>query len=186
MRQLLLISVIFLTLSACSGLLPKVKEVTYSPWNSFDEAKLAFDQIVINKTNKEELKKLGFDPFTTPNINILTYLDIAGTMPSLKEEEWDKGLLKCVKAAFKCSGYDIEPKYLKRQRYGNFWLDLLNFRRKTKVTGWKFKALVVIVDDIVVYKLWGGNPSVKQDRDETNPLGPLQDSGGGLIDRLGL
>ena len=184
MKQLLLIPIIVFTLSACGGLLPKVKEVSYSPWKSFEEAKMAYDQIVINHTTREELRQLGYDPFTTPNINILTYLDIAGAMPSINEEEWDEGLLKCVKAASKCTGYDIEPKYVKSQRYGNFWLDLFNFRRKTKETGWKFKALVVLVDDTVVYKLWGGNPSVSKDTDKTNPLGPLQDSGGALIDTL--
>ena len=36
---------------------------------------------------------------------------------------------------------------------GNFWLDLLNFKRGTMETGWQFKALVVVVYETVVYKL---------------------------------
>ena len=60
----------------------------------------------------------------------------------------------------------------------HFWLDLLNFRRKTRETGWKFKALFVIVDDVVVDKLWSGDPYIVQERDTRNPLGPFQDFGG--------
>lgn len=182
--RLSLISLTVLTLSACNALLPTVKEVTSSPWQSFEEAKAAYDQIVIDKTTAEDLKKLGFDPFTTPNIKILTYLDITAALPSLKKEDMDEGLLKCIEAKDKCRAYDFEPAFIRSKRYGNFWLDLLNFRRKTKETGWKFRALIVLANGTVVYKLWGGSPSVSQDRDATNPLGPLQDSGGALFDGL--
>ena len=56
-------------------------------------------------------------------------------------------------------------------------LDLFNFRRKSTESGWRFEALIVIIDDIVVYKLWGGNPMIDQDKETKNPLGPLQNSG---------
>lgn len=181
MKNALLMLIVVFVLNACSSLLPSAKTVTYSPWESFDDAKVAFDKIVLNRTTITELKSLGFDAFTTPNIRIMSYLDIAGTMLIVKEEEIDEGLLKCFRAKTGCIAYGFEPKYIKSRRYGNFWLDLLNFRRRTMETGWQFKALVVVVDDTVVYKLWGGNPALYEETEVLNPLGPLQDSGSGII-----
>lgn len=184
MKKTFLMLIVAFVLSACSSLLPSVKTVTYSPWESFDDAKVAFDKIVLNKTTITELKGLGFDAFTTPNIKIMSYLDIAGNMLVVTEEEIDEGLLKCIRAKTGCLAYDFEPKSIKSKRYGNFWLDLLNFKRKTMETGWQFNALVVLVNDTVVYKLWGGNPAFYGKTEATNPLGPLQDSGSGIINRM--
>lgn len=187
MKKIFLVPIVVFVaflLSACSALLPSIKAVTHPPWPSFDHAKAAYDNITVNKTNTTELRRLGFDAFSTPNIKILTYLDIAGTMPALKEEEMDAGLMTCMKAKIRCLGYEFQPKSIKSKRYGNFWLDLFNFRRKTKDTGWQFKALVVVVDDIVVYKLWGGTPEFYEEKESVNPLGPLQESGGAILNRF--
>lgn len=184
MKKAFFIFVALFALAACSSLLPKVKTVVHSPWESFDDAKAAFDKISLNKTTVTELKDLGFDPFTTPNIKILNYLDIAGTMPAVKEEEMDEGLRNCIKAKTSCLAYEFQPKSIRTKRYGNFWLDLFNFKRKTRETGWQFKALVVVINDVVVYKLWGGNRELYGETEATNPLGPLQDSGSAVINRI--
>lgn len=63
------------------------------------------------------------------------------------------------------------------ERFGNFWLDIFNFRRKSKGTGWRFKAVFLVIDDIVVDKFWNGDPKIVMDTDARNPLGPLQDAG---------
>jgi len=42
----------------------------------FKEAKAAYERITPLETTHKEIHELGFDPFTTPNIRILTYLDI--------------------------------------------------------------------------------------------------------------
>jgi hypothetical protein len=39
-----------------------------------------------------------------------------------------------------------------------------------------------MVNDVVVYKLWGGNPLVDENRETKNPLGPLQSPEGVLIE----
>lgn len=63
---------------------------------------------------------------------------------------------------------------LHRQRVGSFWLDSLNFRRETVTTGWRVQALLVFVDDALVYQLVGGQPTILERELRRNPLGPLQ------------
>ena len=67
------------------------------------------------------------------------------------------------------------------ERVGSFFLDFLNFRRTTEITGWRFNAVVVLKDDVVVYKLWGGRPMIKELNESRNPLGPLQGGGEKLL-----
>jgi hypothetical protein len=49
------------------------------------------------------------------------------------------------------------------------------------VTGWRFNALILFVDDLVVYRSWGGQPAVNEVEVTSNPLGPLQDVGPSLL-----
>ena len=53
--------------------------------------------------------------------------------------------------------------------------DFTNFSRRSETTGWRFNALVLLVNDVVVYRAWGGQPRVMEVEISTNPLGPLQD-----------
>ena len=136
--------------------------------------------IVPSKTTAQEMKTLGFDPFTTPNIKILTYVDIINRfMPnsSIRIEDLEEGIQHCIRAKSSCTAYEFDPQVIHSRRYGNVFLDLFNFRRKTKESGWRFHALIVLIEDTVVYKLWGGNPIIEQSRDTKNPLGPLQNTG---------
>lgn len=164
--------------SGCMSLLPQSRQITRSPWKTFEEAKTSFDGIIPHKTTVEELKKAGFDPYSTPNIRILTYLDIVQRFmanPSIKKEDLDEGIQTCLEFKLACMAYEAAPQSINSKRYGNFWLDILNFKRKSKATGWKFNAFIVMVDGTVVYKLWGGNPLVDEDTERRNPLGPLQE-----------
>ncbi len=78
--------------------------------------------------------------------------------------------------------YDLQR--LRAKRVGKFWPDFLNFRRKTESTGWRFNALLVLVNDQVTYKLWSGTPRIEVYKEDRNPLGPLQGSGNQLISVL--
>ena len=62
--------------TGCRSLFPSESKTTRTPWQNFDEAQAAFDKITPHKTSIEELKSLGFDPSTTPNVKVLTYLDL--------------------------------------------------------------------------------------------------------------
>jgi hypothetical protein len=161
----------------CGALLPSVKQTTKSPWLNFEDAKKAFDKITSNQTTQEDLKQLGFDPFETPNVKLVTYLElIERFLPnqSIRLEDIDQGVRSCLQVREHCQGYEVSPKMLNSRRYGNAFLDLLNFRRKKVTTGWRFNALIVLKEGLVVHKVWGGEPKVSEFEDKKNPLGPLQ------------
>ncbi|MBE0626788.1 MAG: hypothetical protein IH606_18470 [Burkholderiales bacterium] len=170
--------------AACSALLPRGEAVTDSPWHSFEEAQQAFDQITLHKTTSADLKRLRVDPEITPNVIILNYSDVLRRFipnPSIDASSLDLGVQECLRAATRCRGYEVDHRVLKRQRYGNFFADILNFQRKTDVVGWRFNAVVLITDDLVVYKLTGGQPAIHDHEKSTNPLGPFQGAGEGLF-----
>lgn len=158
----------------CAGLLPRTRSVAESPWIQYSQAKEAFDAIVVGKSTMEDLKGLGFDIDSSPNIKVLNYLDIASTVVAIPQQELDPGLRSCLKARSDCRAYVFEPGRTYSKRMGNFWLDILNFRRKTHETGWRFKALIVFVNHHVEYKLSSGEPKLDQMQDQVNPLGPFQ------------
>jgi len=169
-------------LIGCGSLLPsaKVETKTYT-WETFDEAKTAFEEIIPEKTTKEDLQEIGYELGSTPNLTILNHLDIIRLFmvnPSIKKEDLAPGIQSCIDAKTNCSAYELNLKNISSNRYGNVLLDLFNFKRKTKETGWKFNALIVMVNGTVVYKHWGGTPIIDEYKEVKNPLGPVQDASG--------
>ena len=170
--------------SGCSSMLPSGKEVVKSPWNSFDEAQASFDQVFPDETTVEELSQLGFDPHKTPNIKILNYLDVRRLFkyePGY-DAHYHPGVVACIRAKEACQTYDIDIKDVHKKRVGNFWLDIFVIKREEHKTGWNFQALILIVDEQVVYKLSGGSPKLDEIKTKKNPLGPLQEIGPHLIE----
>ncbi len=176
------ITIIWL-LTGCSSLLPSGKTVKKSPWKTFDEAKLSFDQITLGETTTDELAQLGFDPHSTPNIAILSYLDVRKLFNYEMDRDtfYHEGVNRCIRARESCHAYDVEIEDIRKKRVGNFWLDLFVIKRQEQTTGWRFRALILLVDNQVVYKLWSGNPMLNETKAKKNPLGPLQEMGSSLL-----
>ena len=95
----------------------------------------------------------------------------------------DVGVRDCIAAKAICRGYELDQRSMRRQRDGNFVTDFLNFRRHTEITGWRFNGVLLLRDGVVVYKLSGGQPSIREQEENTNPLGPLQGIGESRIFR---
>lgn len=177
LRAVIIILMISLILSGCAALLPRSSSVTNSPWKTYKGVVDAYNGVVPHKSTVADIKKLGFDIYSTSNLKVLSYVDIAVATSSLKREGSGNGIESCLRVRDMCTGYVFEPQVAKSNRYGNFWLDTFNFRRKTKESGWRFKASFLIVDAVVVEKYWYGEPLINLDREVTNPLGPFQDIG---------
>ncbi len=178
---MLLICVLFV---GCSSWLPSAKRDTITTWSSYDEARTTFNTIVPYKTTVADLKQIGYDPFVTPNITLLTYIELLHRfLPnnSITKSDLDEGVQDCLAAKDACTAYELALKKSHEERFGNVLMDLFGFRRKTKVSGWEFNAFIILKGDLVVYKLSGGKPNIDELIDEKRPLGPLQDLGG---DRL--
>lgn len=162
-------------------MLPEYRSTVESPWETFEQAKESFDKISPYNTTTGELANLGFAPFVTPNVKILSYLDIIDRfMPnaSITKADIDKGILQCIEAKDTCQAYEIKLHKLRDERYGNVFLDLFRFKRKSHKYGWNFWALIVIRNEVVLYKIWGGQPKVDEYFYRKNPLGPLQEPAG--------
>jgi hypothetical protein len=173
-----------LALAGCSSLLPHSTQEVTTPWKSYSEAQATFDKIIPNNTTLSALKKLGYDPEQTTNISILNHADLIRRLVgtgSFDIDLIDDALHACLSSKSTCFAYELEQTFTDKKRIGNFWLDFLNFDKQTDINGWQFDAIVVLSNDLVVYKQWSGKPSTHQFERERNPLGPLQGWGPSLI-----
>jgi hypothetical protein len=172
-----------LLVSGCSSWLPRARNES-SQFKSFDEARLAIDALVPMKSDIKALTALGIDPVKQPNTTILTQADIVRRfVPSalLKREDLDPGVLACLEARDTCRGWELTATRILKARTGNFLADFTNFSRYSETTGWRFNAIILLVNDLVVFRAWGGQPNVNEREATTNPLGPLQEMGPAII-----
>jgi hypothetical protein len=178
--QFVILSFLLFMFMGCENLLPSSKVRVHSPWHDFDSVKEDYEKIIPGKTTLTELNKIRFSPYTVPNIRILNATDTINIFmqnPSMRLESLDPGIQKCLEAKARCTSYKIEPSNLDSKRIGNFWLDLFTFKRHTVATGWEFKGLIIIIDDVVVYKdPLGGRPSIHTEEIQNKPMGPFQDA----------
>ncbi|MBK7000071.1 MAG: hypothetical protein IPH35_08905 [Rhodoferax sp.] len=182
LRCLLLLAVSS-SLLGCNSLLPSARTQA-TPFQSFEEAKIAIKSLVPMQTSRDSLQKNGVDPASYPNTKLLSHADVVRLLiPStiLRREDLDKGILACLEASDECYGLSIELSQIDRKRDGNFLADFSNFERRTETQGWRFNALVLLVHEVVVYRSWGGQPWVNEIEVTTNPLGPFQNMGPGLL-----
>ena len=172
-----------LALAGCADLLPKARSEVSGQWNSYEQARAAIDRIVPYQTTSADLAALGIDPFRTGNVRLLTFSDIALRFPlggGLSVDSLERGLRECLRAGTRCQGLAIAVRQTDRDRVGNFWLDAFNFRRTVDVRGWSFNALILLVENRVVYVLQGGEPAIREQEVNRHPLGPLQGWGESL------
>lgn len=164
-------------LGGCADLLPKGRSEIGTPWQSFDDGKRVVESILPFTTRRADLAEMGLDPYKNPSMTLLNYSDILQRFAVgnvLRADELDPGIAACLKGGKRCTGYALAVRKVRTDRTGNFWLDSLRFDRRTETTGWSFNALILLVDDLVVYTLYGGQPNIREQEVSRNPLGPLQ------------
>lgn len=167
-------------LAGCATLLPAASSVTDSPFDSFEAAEAALLKVLPYQTTTPEMKALGFDFSTSPNVTLITYPDVVARLApngNVPLDALEPGIRDCILARTACQAYEIQITRQKRQREGSFWLDFLNFRRTTAVSGWRFEALIVVRDGVVLFRKFGGERQISRVEKQVNPLGPLQGAG---------
>ena len=80
----------------------------------------------------------------------------------------------CLALRERCEVWAFRLQRGRRHRIGNFFLDVLRFKRHHRREGWKFSAIFLLADDTVVYKTWRGTPQTLTERLDVRPLGRLQ------------
>lgn len=185
----LLYLALVLTTTGCKSLFSSTSTKSRTSWKSFDEAQSAYDKVVPHKTTVEELKGLGFDPHSTSNIRILTYLDLIQRFipnASITLNDLQPDVRACIESKDCCHAYEMDLELTDNKRYGNLALDVFGFNRKSKTSGWTFKALIIVKDDVVAYKIRSGEPNVDRLDQKTKPLGPLQELDNILLKALSI
>ena len=171
-----------LALAGCGGLLlPSQSEIGSSKFATFGSVHSAFDKIALRQTSIGEMSDLGFDADTTPNVAVLSYLDIVERfMPnsSMAFDKLDPAVQECIMARTDCNGYVFKIEHHSFQRTGSLFLDLFGFVHTTEETGWTAQVLVLVQNGRVTHKLLSGEPHVQIVRDDVQPLGPMQNLGG--------
>jgi len=163
---------------ASISLLPTKRSVTESRWTNYAQVQAAFDLIQTNRTTVTDLKKMGFDPSASPNLKILTYVDLIQRFmpnPGLRLEDLHPAVRGCIEAKERSRAFELVLKNDNKKRHGNLFLDILGFKRQTHQTGWEFDGLILMDDGTVVYKLSSGQPLISREDKEVRPLGPLQE-----------
>lgn len=176
--RLISLALLMLIAPGCSFLLPTSQDTARSKWHSFREAEAAFERIVPGRTSASELAPLGFDPVTNANVRILTYLEIIQRfMPnqSITKDDLDPAVRVFIQSREQGQAWEIQVNDTKAKRYGNAFLDVTGFVKKTHETGWQFKGLLLIHEGRVVYKLSSGQPNLDRYDKKVRPLGPLQE-----------
>jgi hypothetical protein len=177
--QVIIVASLASGLSACVSLLPESRS-NVSTFNSFEDAKNAVESLKPMQSTSETLKALGIEANTQPNVSLLTHADIVRRLAPgsvLTKLDLDPGIVVCIEAKDACRGLELLASRIAKVRNGNFFSDFLNFSRRTEISGWRFNALILMVNDVVVYRTWGGQPAIHETEVQSNPLGPLQDIG---------
>jgi len=168
---------------ACSSMLP-VSHSDASSFQSFEQARDAVVALVPMKTTRSMAENGAVDFAGHPNTKMLTHSDIVRMLvPAgvLKREDLDPGIIVCLEARDACTGLEITASKIAKTRTGNFFADLITYKQRTETKGWRFNALILYVDDLVVYRSWGGQPKVDELDVATRPLGPFQEMGPSLV-----
>ena len=97
---LLILTALVPLTTGCRSLFASGSNSVQSPWKDFAEAKTAFDQIMPGQTTTNELECQGFDPFSSPNVKILTYRGAEHTVEFLQPSERFLFLLVALQVRF--------------------------------------------------------------------------------------
>lgn len=182
--KMLALSCALLLSTGCISMLPMHTVKTQHTWQSYDEVQDVVDKIEAGQT-LDDLRDIGLDVNKTPNIESLTYLDIAKRfgLIGMRDETVTvpDGVKKLMDAAEKGRAYEMTVECTTHKREGSFWADFFQFRKKVHITGWKYTLLLIVVDDKVQYVLHKGNPNIDKYERHKNPLGPFQKINGYIL-----
>jgi len=186
MRYSVLSLLALFLLSGCTSLLPSERAEVSSAFRDYLDAETSFARATPGKTTRSELFSLGFDPLNGGNGRMLSFLDVRMlfVQPNVPIDYLPDSLVSCLQAKERCSGYAFEFNQTDSQRVGSFWADVFNFRKNRQVHGWNFRAVFVLVDDVLVHKISNGEPQIRRFEVQRNPLGPLQGAGEFFSDQL--
>jgi len=120
-----------------------------------------------------------------PNIQILDWLSVEKKFlhsQTIKKEDLPIGVRTFLDSTGEKIAFEISAGNTKSHGEGNFLLDVTNFKKNRRTTGWWFRGLILIANGKVVYKTEPpeGMAQIDRSQNKINPLGPLQNLGDDL------
>src|SRR6202012_5634923 len=155
-----------LVLVGCGGLglLPHQTDNQNTKFHSYKQVSTAYDHIMPGVTRISDLTDIGFDAWTTPNVEMLSYLGIIERFiprASIKYEALNPAVRSCIDARDHCTALVFRPERLHQERTGNWFLDVLGFERTTVSYGWSAEVVLLVQDGRVAYKGISGKPNIQ-------------------------
>ena len=178
MRERIVGGMLLLLLAGCGGVLPQESNVDSSRFQTYDQVLASYADVQQGKTRLKELPGLGLDTRSTPNIEVLSYTDIVNRFlpgESMTLKQAPPAVQRCIEAHYRCSAYVFRLQQSHQQRSGGVVPDLLGIEQDTVSDGWSAEVVLLLQDDLVVYKVISGHPHIQDRNDKTQPLGPFQD-----------
>jgi hypothetical protein len=180
MREQIVGGVFLLCLAGCGGVLPHETNVDSSKFQTYDQVTASYGGVHLGQTRLNELPALGLDTQTSPNIEVLSYTEIVNRFLPAKTvtlQQAPPGVRLCIEAQYRCSAYVFHLEHSRKQRSGSVVPDLLGIEQNTVNDGWSAEIVLLLEDDLVVYKVISGTPHTQDRHEKTRPLGPFQDLG---------
>jgi hypothetical protein len=168
-----------LALAGCGALLPRSTAEDVSPFQSYEAARDAFERLRPYHASLADLQALGFDVRSSTNVQQVPYPQWVGLLvhPNVAPERADIGIRDCLAAEQACQAYVFRFGKLEHERKGSFLPDFFNFRRVTRTHGWRFEGVVLVREELVLFRNHGGQPKIELIDHRSNPLGPFQGMG---------
>src|ERR1700722_2252999 len=116
--------------TGCQSMFSSKQTATMTQWTNWDEVTVAFNNITPNHTTIKDLRAMGFDPYVTPNIKIMPYVDIMPLFmpnPNIHMDDLPVSVLVYVEAKQDSLAYLVELENVKDKRHGNLFLDIFGF-----------------------------------------------------------
>lgn len=169
-------------LSGCARwVLPSESQSRATQFETYETAEAAYARVAPFQTTTADLRAMEIAPGKTPNLRVANYLEVMQRfMPqeTVRLKDLDPAVQACINARDACKGWILPLERMDKERVGDVSLDLLGIERETRSSGWRAEMVLLLTDDVVIYKLWSGTPNVIETARETKPLGPLQDLSG--------
>src|SRR5260370_2928033 len=123
--------------TGCRSMLPTDDTGTLNQWQKCDEGQASFDKIVPHQTTAEELFKMGWNPKTTANVKILTYLDLIQMFlpnASITMADLHPDVRACIESKDACKAYELTLDVSHSKRNGNVVLAVLAYKHNQSIT----------------------------------------------------
>ena len=174
---------------ATSLLMPSSDDQTVGDvdWKNYAEAEKFYNKIKRGETTVGDLSTLGLNLKVSKNVVILDRTSLLALFMANVPgsfEYIDDSVKQCLKSGESCTPYIFRKDESKEEGTGSLILRMLNFKKESVIRGWSVEMLVLVHNNVVVYKQIKGTPNgTERTKQERHPLGPLDGVkiGGGLI-----